>query len=392
MSRKRPNDDFELRYPPVVLFGWGKRNALPECLREATGNQRIPAVLLVCTRSVADNPGIEVWRGLCGRQVVAEHIGIPQDPPLDVVDELAALAREKRAEVVVAVGGGSVMDAAKAAAMLAPTEQRVKAWFEGAWAPGGPGIPVIALPTTAGTGAEITRNAVLTDPEQRVKKSVRSPFMIPRVAICDPELTVTMPPGLTAAGGLDALTQAVEAYLSLKGNRVTRTLAAEAVGILLDNLPVAFRNGADTAARTAVAKASLMTALAFSQGGLGAAHGLGHPIGALLRLPHGRTCGILLPHVLSWNAPACRPELEELSARVGGSSAENFLVRIRDLVEALGLPMDFKSAGLVPSHFPHIIANCRSGSMRANPRPMSDADIERFLDPLAGPRSSPDHA
>ena len=381
-----PNPDcFDLHYPPLVMFGWGKRMALPEVLQTATGDRRSPAVLLVCTRSAARDPGIEAWRRLCGNRTVAERVGIPRDPPLEIVDELAALARETMAEVVVAVGGGSVLDAAKAAALLAPAGRNVAEWFEAAWTPDGPGLPFVALPTTAGTGAEITCNAVLTDPKRRIKKSVRSPFMIAQAAICDPELTVTMPPGLTAASGLDALTQAVESYISARGNAVTGALAAEAVELLMAHLPEAFRRGADADARTAVAKGSLLTALSFSQGGLGAAHGLGHPIGALLGLPHGRTCGILLPHVLEWNAPVCGRNLEELAARTGNESAAAFIAKIKALVAALGLPPDFKSAGFSRRHFPHIIANCRSGSMRANPRPMSDAAFEDFLAPLAGP-------
>ncbi|NOY82868.1 MAG: iron-containing alcohol dehydrogenase [Kiritimatiellaeota bacterium] len=383
MPTKTEPDSFELRYPPLVLFGWGKRAALTDVLRGITANARVPGVLLVCTRSAARNPGLEFWRALCEGRVVAEHVGVPHDPPLETVDRLAAKARDHAAEAVVAVGGGSVLDVAKAAAVLATSNEGITAWFSGRWAPSRSGLPVVALPTTAGTGAEITRNAVLTDPERRIKRSVRAPFMIPQAAICDPELTVTMPPELTAASGLDALTQAIESYVSIRANTVTRALAAEAVKLLLNRLPAAFCNGADVGARTAVAKASLLSALSFSQSGLGAAHGLGHPIGALLSLPHGLTCGILLPHILDWNAPECGDRLEALAAESGHPSPTAFIARVRALVADVGLPPDFRELGLMRSHFPHIIANCRSGSMRANPRPMSDRDIEEFLTPLA---------
>ncbi len=383
MQAKDPRESFELRYPPLVLFGWGKRAALPAALREITGNTRVPGVFLVCTHSAARDPGLDFWRGLCEGRIVAEHVGVPHDPPLATVDRLAAEARDSGAEAVVAVGGGSVMDAAKAAAVLATADVGITAWFEGRWTPKHPGLPAVALPTTAGTGAEITRNAVLTDPDRKVKRSVRAPFMVPRVAICDPELTLTMPPELTAASGLDALTQAIESHVSNRGNAVTRALAAQAVKLLLDRLPAACRDGADVDARTAVAKASLLAALSFSQGALGAAHGLGHPIGALLDLPHGLTCGILLPHVLAWNAPECMDRIAELAAASGHPSPEAFIARVRSLVAEVGLPPDFRELGLERGHFRHITANCRSGSMRANPRPMSDRDIEEFLTPLA---------
>jgi alcohol dehydrogenase class IV len=245
-------------------------------------------------------------------------------------------------------------------------------------------LPVIALPTTAGSGAEITNNAVLTDPETRVKKSLRSPLMVPAAAVVDAELTLSQPPDLTAWSGLDALTQAIESYLSLTANAASRALARQAVAQLMRHLPAAVHNGQDREVRTAVAEGSLLSAMAFSQGGLGAAHGLAHPLGLGLGLAHGFTCAILLPHVLRWNAAVCAGQLGELAQAVNVPDAAAFVASVSRLCQELHVPDTFAGTGLSGDHFPAILANCRTASMKANPRPMSDEDVRNLLTILCG--------
>ena len=378
-----PGEAFELRYPATILFGWGTLGQLPAVLGEAAACSDAPPVLLVSGRRYVTREHAPALRRLCGT-VCAHYVGVPPDPPLETVDELADLARSNGAGAVVAVGGGSVIDAAKAAAIVAGTSGSVRPFFEGTRAVERPGLPLIAVPTTAGTGAEITKNAVLTDRQSAVKKSLRSPLMVPHAAIVDPELTLTMPPDLTAATGLDALTQALESYISLRANGVTRPLAAEAVRLLLTHLPAAFADGRDVAARTAVAKGSLLSAMAFSQSGLGATHGLAHPLGVALHLAHGLTCGILLPHVLAWNAPVCQEQLALLARAAGMQSAERLVSAVCELWHELGVPGTLAEHGLCSDHFDSIVANCRSGSMRANPRPMTDDDVRALLVRLSG--------
>jgi alcohol dehydrogenase class IV len=316
--------------------------------------------------------------------VVATHAGVPHDPPLAAVDAVIALARQGEAEVIVAAGGGSVIDAAKAAAAVVPTgADGVGHFFHGEQTVTEPGLPLIALPTTAGSGAEITKNAVLTDRQASLKKSIRSPHMVPRGAIVDPDMTLTAPPSLTAASGLDALTQAIESYLSIRANAVTSALARTAVGLIAAHLPMAFRNGDNLAARTEVARGSLLSAMAFSQSGLGAVHGLAHPLGTALGLPHGLVCAILLPHVLAWNTPACQVKMAELGGTLGLGTAEDFARAITELCDALDVPKDFSEHGLHPDQFDFVIANCRSNSMRTTPRPMRDADVRSLLERLA---------
>ena len=239
------------------------------------------------------------------------------------------------------------------------------------------------MPTTAGTGTEVTCNSVLTDVERMEKKSLRSPHMLARVALVDAELTVSQPPGLTAWTGLDALTQAVESYICLKAHDVSRALAAAAVRQLLAFLPTAVREGANRVAREAVAEGSLLSGMAFSQSGLGAVHGLAHPLGLALDLPHGLTCAILLPHILRLNMAACPAALDMLAAGVGVGGRAALVERIATLCRELGVPSTFGRCGLTPAKFPQILAACRSASMKSNPRHLSDEEITSLLSSLS---------
>jgi alcohol dehydrogenase class IV len=376
-QREKLQVNFELNYPPKIVFGWGARQRLPELLADL--NCQRP--LLVCTGRVADQ--LSEWQHLCAGRLVAHYAPVPHDPPLPVVAEIVALARNIQADAIVAVGGGSVIDAAKAAAAVAPAPGCLEDYFSGGLALDRPGLPFLALPTTAGTGAEITRNAVLTDPINGVKKSLRSPYMVPQVALVDPELTLSMPPALTAASGLDALTQAVESHICTRTNAVSRALSLKASGLLLQNLALVCRDGHERVARTHVAEGSLLSAMAFSQSGLGAVHGLAHPIGLALDLPHGLVCAVLLPHILRWNLPECRAALDELAREVNLADAEAFVRAVETLCRELEIPADFAQAGLRASHFESILANCRSNSMAANPRFMSDADVLHLLENLS---------
>ena len=410
--------NFELRYPWSILFGTGVRKELPRILAEKV-DASVPAraaIFLVASKSVLTPQRLAELQTLCGGRIAGVFTGVPHDPPLATVDAVICGIREAGAQVVIGLGGGSVLDTAKAAAVVAPFGPSVIPFFRGEQPLLAPGLPFIALPTTAGSGAEITANAVLTDPAAHQKKSLRTPHMVARAAIVDVELTLGAPPELTAWSGLDALTQALESYVSKKANAASRALAAEAVGLLLDALPAAVQ-GAGTwgggrdaefqipdarckipdarfathglpfetylAARTAVAQGSLLSGMAFSQGGLGAVHGLAHPLGLELGLAHGYSCAVLLPHILRLNAPTCGAELATLARQLQLANSAALVARVETLCRRLGVPEGFAAHGLKAEQFPRIIANCRSPSMSANPREISDAEISTLLQVLS---------
>lgn len=369
--------NFTLLYPPKIIFGQNSLKELPDNL---PGKSRI---LLVTGKSLQQSGRIEEVKKLLSSFAVVHYCGIPPEPPLSSVDELTELGRREKAAAVVAIGGGSVIDAAKAAAMLIPREGTCGEYFYGTRKILGKGLFFAAIPTTAGTGAEITVNSVLTDPAAKIKKSIRSPLMVPDLAIVDPVLTLGASPELTAASGLDAFTQAVESFTSADANSASKALACEAAGIIFRNLVRAYENGKDMTARTEMAKGSLLSAMAFSQSGLGAVHGLAHPAGALLGISHGVICAILLSPVLEWNLPECRTDYDELAKNCGLKDADEFILGIRNLCSKLKIPSDLAAYGLKPEHFPFITKNCRSRSMDCNPRQMSDADIVKFLESLS---------
>lgn len=309
--------------------------------------------------------------------------GVTPEPPLEEVDRLLELGRKEKVSAVVAAGGGSVIDAAKAAACLIPKPGSAADYFYARKEISQKGLFFVALPTTAGTGAEITKNSVLTDSEAKIKKSIRHPTMVPDIAIIDPILTMSASPALTAASGLDAYTQAVESYISSNANETTKALALKAVKLIYENLPAACEKPGDLASRKGMAEGSMISAMAFSQSGLGAVHGLAHPIGSLLKIPHGITCAILLPHILKWNQPECETEYAELAKACNANSADEFMKNTSSLCSRLEIPEGFRNNGLEEKHFEFILKNCRSNSMKTNPRQMEDNDIISLLNKLA---------
>lgn len=366
---------YSLQYPREIRFGIGSASTLSELL-PTTGK-----TLLVTGRSALSNGLSEQIRKILStREIInASGMSLPE-PTLECVDTIVDLGRAENASIVVAVGGGSCIDAAKAAAAVIPEgSAKVADFFTGARSIEKPGLFMAALPTTAGTGAEITSNAVLTDADLKIKKSIRSPFMVPNVAIIDPELTISAPPTVTAASGMDAFTQALESFTSANANTTTRSLAKSAVAKIFANVASATADGYDLTARTEMAEGSMLSAMAFSQSGLGAVHGLAHPIGSLLKLPHGKVCAILLPKVMEWNKIACESDYAELADACGLKNANELITAVERLNAVLGIPNELTSSGLTEQHFKFIIENCRSRSMSGNPRPMSDEDVLRFL-------------
>lgn len=233
--------------------------------------------------------------------------GISGEPTTETAAAAVASARQAKADVVVAIGGGSVVDTGKVVAAMLTNTGAIEDYLEvvGAGKPlKNPSVPHIAVPTTAGTGAEVTRNAVLAVPDKQVKVSMRSPLMLPKVALVDPLLTGAMPPELTAATGLDALTQLAEAFVSCKANPLTDGLCREGLQRAGRSLRRAFDDGTDSEARCDMAISSLFSGLALANAKLGAVHGFAGPLGGMLGAPHGVICGKLLPFVTAVNVRA----------------------------------------------------------------------------------------
>jgi alcohol dehydrogenase class IV len=298
------------------------------------------------------------------------------EPAIDQAREAARLAKERDCDVVVACGGGSALDLGKAAAALAANPGDVMDYIEvvGRGEPlVCPALPVVALPATAGTGSEATRNAVLHDEAGRVKASLRHDSMVPAVALVDPELTLTVPPAVTAATGLDALTQLIEPFVSVKSKTWTDTLCAEGIHLAAEALPRLFRDGSDMEARTMMSLASLFGGIALANAGLGAVHGLAAPIGGMFGAPHGAVCAALLPHVIAANRAAlAQDHPAQARYRLIGE-----WVDLNALIRQAGIP-GLRRYGIGEQHFQEIALKAAgASSMKANPAQLSlDAIVE----------------
>lgn len=365
---------YSLSFPGKIIFGAGERRKLAELLPAGP-------VLFVAGRHSASRIQSEIVPALGGRsfELIAD---ISPEPPLADVERALAAARRIGAASVVGWGGGSAMDTAKSVAALLPLSGPVADYFYNRREIPGHGLFLAEVPTTAGTGAEITPNAVLLDPETGIKQSLRGTGLYADLALVDPELTYDCPPAVTAASGFDALTQAIESFISRKANPVSKTLAMQAAKNILSSLHPAWSG--EIQARNFVAEGSMMAAMAFSSSGLGAVHGIGHPLGSILHVPHGVCCAVLLPTILKWNLEAAHDDLEDLAlALTQDPDPANLIELITELRSWLELPADFKAYGLAPEHYDFIVRNSRSGSMKCNPRDLSDDDVRRILEELS---------
>ena len=319
---------------------------------------------------------------------------IKGEPSVETVRRGAALAAEARVDLVVGFGGGSALDAAKAIAALAANGGDPLDYLEvvgRGQALSKPSLPVIAIPTTAGTGAEVTRNAVLAVPEHRVKVSLRSPTMLPRVAIVDPELTRSLPSEVTASTGLDALTQLIEPFTSVRANPLTDALCREGIVRAARALRRVYANGNDATAREDMALASLFGGLALANAGLGAAHGFAGPVGGMFPAPHGAVCAALLPHVMAVNVAALRarqPEGDALgrydeTARLltgkAHACAEDGIAWVQALCADLGTP-PLRAYGITDGDVPLLVEKtAAASSTKANPIMLTKEELTEIL-------------
>lgn len=290
--------DFDFTTAPRILFGVGKI----EQLKSLVSRPDFSKCLLLTGGFFPANAKIKNTLDAIG----ISHIDatIHGEPSVEDVDRIAQEARETACDFVIAMGGGSTMDAGKAAAALIRNPGDPKKYLEvvGQGLPlVNPSVPVIAIPTTAGTGSEVTRNAVLSVKDPGLKVSLRSPYMIPQVALVDPGLTVSLPPEITAATGMDALAQVVEPYVSLRANPITDGFCREGIMRISRSLVKAFTNGSDLTARVDMSFGSLLGGMALANAGLGAVHGFASVIGGMYKAPHGAICARLLPFVTQMN-------------------------------------------------------------------------------------------
>lgn len=375
---------FDFATATRIIFGAGKLRDAGPIAREL-GRR----ALVVIGKSAGAIQRVEpLLAALMQDGVEYATFSVAGEPTIDVVRAGTARARDERCELVIGFGGGSAIDTAKAVAALLTNEGDVLDYLEviGKGKPlTKPSAPCMAIPTTAGTGSEVTRNAVLGSSEHKVKVSLRSPLMLPRVALVDPELTYDLSPDVTASTGLDALTQLIEAFVSIRANALTDPLCRDGIRRAARSLRRAYENGGDQTAREDMSLAALFSGLALANAGLGVVHGFAAPIGGMFPAPHGAVCATLLPHVMEVNLRALRmrqPEGEALRrfAEVDGFLDGNALVWIRETCCAMKIPL-LSSYGVTPADFPLLAERAAAASStRGNPIALTSDELREILE------------
>jgi alcohol dehydrogenase class IV len=378
---------FDLAVPSDVRFGAGRVREVPE----AVAGLGATRVLVITGRSVDRADGIRAALGETG--ISSTVYGVSGEPSVDLLRDVVARMADWGCDAVLGFGGGSALDVAKAAAVLAVGDGDPLDHLEviGAGRPiERPGLPCIAVPTTAGTGSEVTRNSVLSG--AGVKASLRSPLMLPRVAVVDPDLLIGLPRPVIAASGMDALSQLIEPLLSSRANPFGDALARDGIRRSARSLRRAAEEGmADPGVRDDLALASLFGGLCLANSGLGAVHGLAAAAGARLSAPHGAVCAAVLAAALSVNLRALRtraphspalPRITEVAALLTGRPDARPAAGIewlRELTTALSIP-GLGRYGLDPAGIPDLVAAAqRASSMRANPIPLTDDEVAEIV-------------
>jgi alcohol dehydrogenase class IV len=384
---------YDFLAPARICFGWGRFN---EAGALAAGLGR--RAFIVGGSRTLERAGVLARLGklLGERGVEPVFLGTAaREPRVEDVDRLAAaLPALREGDLVAGIGGGSAIDLAKAVAAMARNRRSttVRDYLEGV----GAGLsldedplPVLAIPTTAGTGSEATKNAVISSDDPPYKKSLRSDRMVPRAVLIDPELAVTSPPSVTAASGMDALTQLIESYLSGRAQPIPRALAREGIPLAAASLERAVKEPQSREAREGMAQAALLSGLALANSGLGMAHGVAAALGITCGVAHGLACAVMLPAALEANRRARRAEVAEIGRILSGKplpddeeAALAAPAAARELGNRIGIPRRLGELGVERAQIPELVRGSRGNSMSANPRPIEDAELTAILEAL----------
>ena len=369
---------------PYVRHGPGALSRLPEEIKRLNAER----IGILTDRGLADS-GIRAKVEDVVEGNLLWYENVEPEPSMESADRTAVFLREQKCDVVVAVGGGSVIDTAKMASVISRNGGRVTDYYSKKL-DFLPGLPLIAVPTTAGTGSEATPAAVFRDPDDEVKRGIRSELFMPASAILDPELTVTLPEKLTASTGMDALTHALEAYVSPMATVFSDMAAERSISLIFSHLKTAVEEGGDREARAGMLIGSYLGGVAIAIANVGAVHVLAHTLGGLHKVPHGLANALLLPYVMEFNRNACAEKYAK-AARLMGVDIHNLdddaaarlaVESVSQLARDAGLPPSFQYLGVPESAIDRVPDLCLESQARIlsfNPRPVSREDAVRIL-------------
>lgn len=378
---------FQFGVPTHMVFGDG----ISQDFSAELSRLSMTRVMLVSDRVLLDSGLLEpVKQGLvaAGLQIAGEFYDIPSSTSVKVVKELAFEAKQCAAAGFVAIGGGTIIDTAKSANILVTLGGDLVADYSGAQTLPGPLNPLVAIPTTSGTGSEVTQAAVIYDDDSGMKLSFVDEHLRPNLAILDPLLTVGLPPRLTAATGMDALTHAIEAWTSLEANPFSNALALYAIRLIMRNLLQAVIDGSDLEARRCMMTASTMAGVAFDHAMVGVVHAMAHATEAVAHVHHGAANAILLPWGMEYNRDICADKYVELGPQMGlgllrdvDTAIDQIRTMTRELNHKCGLPTRLRDAGVTHGQLPQIAALAvQDGTCVYNPREVDEVEILKVLE------------
>jgi alcohol dehydrogenase len=366
-----------------IVMGAGAVNQLADEVKRLRGTK----VMIITDPGLVQSGIIAQVEGLLSQAglEVARFSGVEPDPPYEIVAEAAEAVRQAKADLVLGIGGGSSLDIAKVAAVLVTNADPVTSYFGIDLVPQ-PGVPTILIPTTAGTGSEVTPIAILSDHHEKLKKGVVSPYLFPDCALLDPELTLGLSPEVTAATGMDALIHALESYTSKNATPMTDLLARQALDLLFNNIREAYAEGGNLAARANMLEGSLLAGMAFANAGVTAVHAFAYPIGAEFHIPHGIANTIMLLPVMQFNLLGNLDKFASLAQVLGQDTtglskrkaAQLAVEAMQELAEDLNVPQRLSVFGVKDEHIPGLAEGVMKVTrlLANNPRNLKVEDAE----------------
>jgi alcohol dehydrogenase class IV len=385
---------YDFLAPAKIAFGWGRRREVG-VLGRSLGRRAF--LVSGLPEAVGKEFLITIGEALHKEEIqLIPAADIFHEPEVKDVDRLSEQLRRKGAasgDFMLAMGGGAAIDLAKAAGAMAVNRQSstVGDYLENVGRDlriENQPLPVLAMPTTAGTGAEATKNAVISSYDPPFKKSLRDDRLMPRIALVDPELTVSLPAEVTAAGGMDAITQLFESYISRRARPIPRALAEQGLKLAIPAIVQAVEKPDSREAREAMAHAALLSGMALANSGLGMAHGVAPALGIHCRLAHGVACALMLPVALRINSEVCADELAGLSRMLFGlghgtsrrDAVEVLIGKIENLCDRIGIPRRLAQLGVRREQIPALVKSSRGSSMSGNPRELTDEELTAILE------------
>ena len=369
--------NYKYNLPVEIIFKCGAVKRIGEIIK----NNNFKKGILICSERFIKNDQANEFIRHSNNIIEKIHFGISANPTIEDVENTTKAIKESKADFVVAIGGGSILDCAKISSSMVAMNIDIKSFLDNK-VEINKSIPLIAIPTTAGTGSEVTSVSVISDKLAEDKFPIKSNYLLPKVAIIDPELTLSVPKSITASSGIDVLSHALESYYSVNNNPISDILAIEAIKLVMNNLEKVILDGENLKYRENMCQASLLAGMAFSVTGTAACHGISYPLTSKYNIPHGEACGLTQDKVLLLNSSVEFDRIDKLSKSIGYKNVEEFAKDIYKLKEKIGLANKLRDYNIKENDLEKIASLCTSPNILSNPYKFNKDKILNLLESI----------